>query len=84
MASKVQIAGRATDQVRARIDEVKALLADSDARAINAMGVFLRPRARRATLEAAKQAIDAALGVMDATAWPSDADYDSGDHDNDF
>jgi hypothetical protein len=84
MASKVHVAGRATDQVRTRIEEVTALLADSDARAINAVGVFLQPRARRATLEAAKQAIDAALGVMDATAWPSDADYGSGDHDNDF
>jgi hypothetical protein len=84
MASKVQVAGRATDQVRARVDEVTALLADCDARAINAVGVFLQPRARRATLEGAKQAIEAALAVMDATAWPSEADYNSGDHDNDF
>jgi hypothetical protein len=84
MASKVQVAGRATDLVRTRIDEAANLLADNDARAINAVGVFMQPRARRATLEAAKQAIDSALSVMDATAWPADADYGSGDHDNDF
>jgi hypothetical protein len=84
MASKVQVAGRATDQIRARIGEAAALLADGDARAINGLGVFMQPRNRRATLVAAQQAIDAALAVMDATAWPTDADYASGDHDNDF
>ena len=84
MASKVQIAGRATDQVRARTGEAAALLADGEARAINAMGVFMDPRARRATLAAAKAAIEAALGVIDATVWPTAADYDGGDHDNDF
>jgi hypothetical protein len=84
MASKVQIAGRATDQVRARIEEAASLLADGEARAINAIGVFMEPSARRATLQAAKAAIEAALGVMDATAWPTAADYDGGDHDNDF
>jgi hypothetical protein len=84
MASKVQVAGRATDQVRARTDEAAVLLALGEARAINALGVFMEPSARRATLLAAKQAIEAALGVMDATAWPTEADYNSGDHDNDF
>jgi hypothetical protein len=84
MASKVQSAGRATDQVRARIEEAASLLADGEARAINAIGVFMEPSARRATLQAAKAAIEAALGVMDATAWPTAADYDGSDHDNDF
>jgi hypothetical protein len=84
MASKVQVAGRATDQVRARIEEAAALLADSDARVVNALGVLMQPQARRATLVAAKQAIEAALAIMDATTWPAAADYDSGHHDNDF
>jgi hypothetical protein len=84
MASKAQIAGRATDQVRARTEEAVALLGDGEARAINAIGVFMQPLTRRATLLAAKQAIEQALDVMDATAWPTAADYDSGDHDNDF
>jgi hypothetical protein len=76
MASKVQVAGRAALQVRARVEEAVALLGDGDARAINSLGVFIQPQARRATLVAAREAIDAALAIMDATAWPADADYD--------
>ncbi len=61
-----------------------ALLTDTDARASNAMGVFMSPALRQHTLRAARDAIDAALSVMTGTVWPLAADYDNPDHANDF
>ena len=84
MAAKAQVAARATVDVRAHIEEAVELLGDPNSRASNALGVFLRPGDRLATLQAAKDAIDTALAVMAKTQWPTEADYNAPDHDNDF
>jgi hypothetical protein len=84
MAAKAQVAARATSEVRSHIEQAVELLGDPDSRASNALGVFLRPGDRMVTLQAAKDAIDTAIAVMAKTQWPTEADYNAPDHDNDF
>jgi hypothetical protein len=84
MAGKAQVAARATAEVRAHIEQAIDLLGDPESRVINALGVFMQPGDRLATLQAAKEAIDTAIAVMAKTQWPTEADYNAPDHDNDF
>ena len=42
---------------------------------LNGFGVYLDVEIQRARLRAARLQIDAALKLMDETAWPTDQDY---------
>jgi hypothetical protein len=43
---------------------------------LNTYGIFIDPRKRRSELRIAREEIDKALALIEATSWPSDADYD--------
>lgn len=46
-------------------------------RIVNGFGIYADPSSRRRDLIEARNAIDAALTVMNATKWPSNAEYDA-------
>ncbi len=49
-------------------------------RIVNGFGIYVDPSMRHHDLIEARKAIDAALAIMKATNWPTEADYDA--HEN--
>ncbi len=45
-------------------------------RIVNGYGIYVDPSGRRRDLLEARKAIDAALAVMEAAKWPTEAEYD--------
>jgi hypothetical protein len=65
----------ATSDAQERIRRAGELLGDSGS--INAVGLFMNPQQRLASLLSAKAEIEAAAARIAATGWPSTLDYDN-------
>lgn len=65
----------ATNDAQEKIRRAGELLREGGG--VNAVGVYLNPRQRLSSLLEAKAEIEAAAGLISATRWPSDRDYDN-------
>ncbi len=78
MTAKINAAEATTTRVEEHALRAAQLLKEGvDGQIIlNAYGIFIDPRKRRSELRIAREEIDKALALIEATSWPSDADYD--------
>jgi hypothetical protein len=76
--SKLVASEKVTDAVRKLSGDATRLLQEGfDGEImVNAYGIFSDPGKRRSELQAARDAIDKALSLLDAAPWPSKKDYD--------
>lgn len=76
--SKLVASEKVTDAVRKLSGDAARLLQEGfDGEImVNAYGIFSDPGKRRGELQAARDAIDKALSLLDAAPWPSRKDYD--------
>lgn len=76
LESKIKESANFTEAVSELARQARRLLREDDGQMIvNAHGIFIDPRKRRDQLEAAGEAINKALTLIDAAPWPSRADY---------
>jgi hypothetical protein len=73
----IDSAHAATNSVQASARQAAKVLQNGwDGRImVNGYGIFADPRARATDLRIAREHIDKALALMEATTWPTDADY---------
>lgn len=74
---KMVAARKATDQILDQIEQAEQRLKSFDGRIVNGAGILTDTFSRRVDLGAAIRALQEAHKVMEATAWPVDADYDA-------
>ena len=84
MANKVQTAYYATRDAELAIDDAKRFLSSEHHGTKNAMGVYMNPGREIGNVNSAILRLQEAVKLQRATAWPSEADYDTPDHANDF
>lgn len=76
--SKITEAASATDTIQDHVDVALSRLQQGfNGRIVNGFGIYSDPSMRRSDLVEAQKAIEAALAVMRATAWPTNAEYDA-------
>jgi hypothetical protein len=76
MTLKITQAAAATNSAEDKvIYAIDVLRNGLDGVVTNGYGVYVRPDMRRADLRVAKEAVDTALGIIDAATWPTEADY---------
>ena len=76
MTSTVRKAAEATTIITSHVRVASACLASVDG-APNALGVIQYPQAYLADLRGARDEMQQAIAVLEGTAWPSEADYNS-------
>lgn len=75
--STIEKAAAATDAIQDHVGTALEALQDGfNGRIVNGYGIYTDPSSRHIDLLNARKAIDAALSVMNATKWPTNADYD--------
>lgn len=75
--STITQAAASTSTIQDHVSRALDALQDGfNGRIVNGHGVYADPSGRRRDLIEARNAIDAALTVMNATKWPSNAEYD--------
>ncbi len=72
---KIAKAAAATAAVQALVGKALESLVEMNPAILNGSGVYLDAEIQRARLHAARLQLDAALKLMDETAWPTDQDY---------
>lgn len=80
MAS-IEEAAAATNTIQEHVSSaLERLQGGFNGRIVNGFGIYADPSNRHCDLIEARKAIDAALTVMKATKWPTEAEYDA--HEN--
>ncbi|NSZ61137.1 hypothetical protein FY133_24205 (plasmid) [Agrobacterium tumefaciens] len=80
MAS-IEEAAAATNSILEHVSSaLERLQGGFNGRIVNGFGIYADPSNRHYDLIEARKAIDAALAVMKATKWPTEAEYDA--HEN--
>lgn len=75
--STIEKAAAATDAIQDHVGTaLETLQHGFNGRIVNGYGIYTDPSNRHLDLLNARKAIDAALSVMNATNWPTNADYD--------
>ena len=76
--SKIDEAAEATKQIEVHAAEAARILREGlDGRImVNFYGGYTSPRDRAVDLRSARERIDKALALLEATRWPTQADYD--------
>lgn len=78
MSTKIDSAESATKKVQHHAFHAAQVLREGvDGRImVNLYGIFTDPSKRGSDLRIAREEIDKALAIIEATRWPKDADYD--------
>lgn len=74
----IEEAATATTTIQEHVSSaLERLQGGFDGRIVNGFGIYVDPSMRHQDLIEARKAIEAALAIMKATKWPTEAEYDA-------